>query len=166
MSEASPRLGLPFLQPGQAQKELYHNEALVLLDALVQPVVETIGDDSPPGSPQPGLSWVVGEDPTGAWVGRAGAIATWTAGGWRFTAPIEGMAVWIAGASTGARRTGGAWIRGILAGTEVRIAGTKVLGERQPAIANPQSGTTIDAASRSAISAILMVLRKHGLIET
>lgn len=164
MSEASPRLGLPFLQPGQAQKELFHNEALSLLDALVQPVVQAIGGESPPASPQLGLTWVVGEHPTGAWAGRAGAIATWTAGGWRFVAPIDGMAVWTTDDGMVARRAGGAWTRGILAGAEVRIGGIKVLDEQQPPIPEPQSGTTIDAPGRSAIVAILMVLRKHGLI--
>ena len=35
----TPRFGLPLLAPGQAAKELTHNEALSLLDLLVQPVV-------------------------------------------------------------------------------------------------------------------------------
>ena len=37
--ETTARLTLPFLQSGQAQKELTHNEALTLLDIAVQPVV-------------------------------------------------------------------------------------------------------------------------------
>lgn len=35
----TPRLALPLLQPGQAQKEMYHNEALARLDLAVQPAV-------------------------------------------------------------------------------------------------------------------------------
>ena len=37
--DSTARLALPFLAPGQAQKELYHNEALSRLDLLVQTVV-------------------------------------------------------------------------------------------------------------------------------
>ncbi len=37
---ATPRLSLPFIVPGQAQKELFHNEALQLLDVLVAGAVE------------------------------------------------------------------------------------------------------------------------------
>lgn len=36
----TPRLGLPYIQAQQAQKELAHSEGLVRLDALVQPVVQ------------------------------------------------------------------------------------------------------------------------------
>lgn len=34
----------------------------------------------------------------------------------------------------------------------------------EPAIANPTGGITVDAEARTAINAILVVLRKHGLI--
>ena len=36
MSDATARLALPFIAPGQAQKELFHNEALTRIDALLQ----------------------------------------------------------------------------------------------------------------------------------
>ncbi len=37
---ASQRLALPFILPGQAQKELFHNEALQTLDLVVAAAVE------------------------------------------------------------------------------------------------------------------------------
>ena len=43
MSDNSPRLDLPFILPSQAQKHVTHNEALRLLDALVQLAVEGFG---------------------------------------------------------------------------------------------------------------------------
>lgn len=60
MSDTSARLGLPLLQPGQAQKELSHNEALIVLEMLVQPCVEALGLETPPSDPEPGQCWVVG----------------------------------------------------------------------------------------------------------
>ena len=52
--ETTARLGLPFLQAGQGQKELTHNEALAMLDIAVQPVVLEVGLATPPATPLPG----------------------------------------------------------------------------------------------------------------
>ena len=79
--EDSARLGLPLLAPGQAQKELWHNEALALLDIAVQAVVEEVGRDAPPGAPQPGQCWIVGAAPTGDWTGHARMAPGERAGG-------------------------------------------------------------------------------------
>ena len=35
MPETSPRFALPYILPGQAQKEIFHNEALAMLDAAL-----------------------------------------------------------------------------------------------------------------------------------
>jgi hypothetical protein len=37
MADASARFELPFIMAGQAQKEITHNEALVLIDAVMVP---------------------------------------------------------------------------------------------------------------------------------
>ncbi len=164
MSELTPRLSLPLLAAGQAQKEIYHNEALTALEVLVQPVAETLGDSSPPSSPATGASWIVGAAATGDWAGQGGAIASWTAGGWRFTSPIDGMAFWIAAEGLWAIRIAGAWELGLVPARRLTIGGNQVVGARQPAIADPAGGATIDAAARGATAAILAALRNHGLI--
>jgi hypothetical protein len=46
--ERTPRLALPLLQPGQAQKETTHNEALAVLDLVVQASVLAVGTNVPP----------------------------------------------------------------------------------------------------------------------
>ena len=162
--DATARLALPLLQAGQAQKEMTHNEALARLDLAVQAVVVTMGLNDPPVDPAVGDCWIVGPAPTGAWVGEAGALAGWTADGWRFVAAAEGMTVWIADRAVAARYVGGGWVAGDLAGEQVSIEGVKVVGAQAAAIADPAGGTTIDAEARTTIGAILSILRGHGLI--
>lgn len=162
--ETTARLALPLLQPGQAQKELYHNEALALLDLATQAVVEAMGVDTPPDAPDLGACWVVGSAPSGAWVGHAQAIAGWTSGGWRFVGPRDGLAVWNRAAGQVSRFVGGGWEHGVLSGHRLRIDGNQLVGPRGSAIDNPAGGTTIDAEARGAIAAILATLREHGLI--
>lgn len=164
--ENTARLALPLLQPGQAQKEMWHNEALTLLDLLVQPVVLAVGLDTPPTAPEAGDAWVVGAAPSGAWSGSAGHIAAWSAGGWRFAAPIEGMAVWSVADGAGARYAAGGWAVGMLHGTTLVLGGHAVVGGRRGAIADATGGAVIDVEARGAIAAILAVLRGHGLIES
>ena len=166
MTDTTSRLALPLLQPGQAQKELFHNEALALLDAIVDAVAETIGDAAPPPSPMPGKAWIVGAAPTGAWAGHALALAAWTDGGWRFVDLPEGTLLWVRAASSYARRATDAWLIGDLPLARVTVGGVQVLGAREPAIATPTGGTTPDPEARTAIAALLAALRNHGLIAT
>ncbi|WP_010161239.1 DUF2793 domain-containing protein [Sphingomonas sp. PAMC 26617] len=164
--DTTPRLALPFLQTGQAQKELTHNEALALLDVAVQPIVETIGLTAPPAAATPGQCWVVGTAATGAWTGRDNALAAWTTSGWRFLAAIEGMAVWSRADTTVARYLQGHWEVGSVRAQQVLINGIRVVAARQPAIAPVFGGTVIDILARRAIANIITTLQQHGLIET
>jgi hypothetical protein len=164
MTDASARFALPLLQRGQAQKEMFHNEALTLIDALLHPVVEAMGETAPPAQPTPGQGWIVGESPGGDWVGKAGHIAVWTVGGWRFAAPVAGMTAWIAGAKVWAVHDGATWTSGDLPASRLSIGGQQVVGPRQPAIADPAGGTSIDGEARATLAAVLVALRTHGLI--
>jgi hypothetical protein len=162
--DRTARLALPLLQPGQAQKEATHNEALTLLDLAVQASVTAVGTNVPPAAPAVGSAWIVGTAPTGGWVGQARAIAGWTASGWRFLAPREGMTAWSIADGQAARFGAGAWTLGVLAGSKVSIGGVDVVGPRRAAIPDPTGGTVADVQSRAAIGAILAALRGHGLI--
>ena len=162
MNETS-RLALPFILPGQAQKELFHNEALQRLDTLVQPVVAGDPINNPPAEPSAGQVFVVGPAPTGSWAGHSGAVATWSDAGWRFIAPFEGMEV----ATTSGLKMqyrSDQWETGKILATGLFIAGQKVVGSRAAAIPDPAAGTTVDQQARAAIVQILSALREHGLI--
>lgn len=162
--ETTARLGLPLLQPGQAQKEMSHNEALAGLDLAVQAAVESIGTTEPPADPVPGQCWVVGDGASGAWAGRDGAVAGWTGSGWRFAVARAGLTVWSAEDGVFAIFDGSQWLLGDLNGQRLRIAGLQVVGEQRPAIADPGGGSVIDAEGRAAVVAVLEALRAHGLI--
>lgn len=165
MEEATARLDLPMMQPGQAQKEMTHNEALARLDLVAQASVVESGVDEPPSAPQPGECWIIGAAPTGDWAGHAGVLAGWTAGGWRFVAPTEGMSVWDCGAGLPLRWTAGGWMRGTVRAERVMIGGQQVVGPRRSAIADPVGGATMDVEARQAIGSILAALAAHGLVE-
>lgn len=159
----TPRLALPLLEPGQAQKEMFHNEALALLDVAVQAAVEAILA-VPPEAPATGQCWIVDAAPRGDWADHGGAIAAWTAGGWRFVAPREGMRVWLTADRVFALHHGGQWYQGQTYG-RLFIEGRQVVGPREPNVPEPTGGVTVDAEARSALAAVLQTLRRHGLIE-
>jgi hypothetical protein len=154
------------LAPGQAQKELFHNEALQTLDLIVAAAVEEPPRAAPPGSPTVGQSYVVAASPTGAWAGKQNCLACYTSGGWRFVDPRDGLIAFVKSTSLWALFRSGVWELGSVRGSSLVLAGQQVVGARGAAIAAPAGGSTIDAESRSAIGQILTALRSHGLIET
>lgn len=164
MAEQSDRFALPLLNAGQAQKELYHNEAVAMLDLLSNGAVQDHGIDTPPASPSPGQCWIVGTSPSGAWTGHAGALAGWTSGGWRFIPAQAGMQIWDVGHGYWLHHDGSAWIAGVLPGTSVKIDGIQVIGAQTAAISDPAGGSVIDTEARAKIALILSALRTHGLI--
>ena len=92
--ETSPILGLPFIQPGQAQKHVTHNEAIQTLDILVQMTAEEIGAITPPSTPVDGTLFVLGAGATGDWAGQDGMLAARMPEGWFFLAPVSGWRIW------------------------------------------------------------------------
>lgn len=162
--DLSPRLALPLLSAGQAQKETTHNEALALLDLLAQAVVIAVGVNVPPEAPAAGQCWIVGAAPEGLWAGHMQALAGWTGGGWRFCLPVPGMHVWSLADGVEARYEEGGWAVGMARAVQLEIGGMQVVGPRQPSIAEPVAGAVIDYEARATISAILAALHTHGLV--
>ncbi|HEY6917052.1 MAG TPA: DUF2793 domain-containing protein [Allosphingosinicella sp.] len=165
MSEVSPRLSLPFLLAGQAQKEFFHNEALARIDMLLCAAVEGDALGLPPSAPEIGQSWIVAAGASGAWSGEGGALACWTSGGWRFVRPFEGLAVWNKARGVPLMWRGGGWSAGELVASKILIQGKQVIGERLPSIPSPAGGAIIDVEARAAIDAVRAALKSHGLTE-
>jgi hypothetical protein len=165
MTENSARFALPFILPGQSQKEVFHNEALALVDAALHPCVAGDPTVDEPIDPTPGDSWIVGPGASGAWAGRTDNLATWTAGGWRFLPPAPGMSVWNIDAGCRIYWTGTAWSSGEWPVSVLCIDGQQVVGSRLESIPSPSGGTIIDTEARAAVAAVIVALRTHGLIE-
>jgi len=87
------KLNLPYILTAQAQKEVTHNDALNLLDIFTRPVVQAIGQNVPPGSPETGSCYAVGASPSGAFIGHEHAVACYTSNGWLFAAPFKWLEV-------------------------------------------------------------------------
>ena len=149
---------------GQAQKELFHNESLQMLDLVVAAAVEEPPRAAPPATPAVGSCYIIAASPSGAWVGHAGCVAGMTIAGWRFVSPIEGLAAFVRSSGLTAVYRSGAWEVGTLRGDRVEIDGLQVVGPRTTDIAAPAGGSVIDSEVRTAVSAILSALRQHGLI--
>jgi hypothetical protein len=164
MDEATPRFDLPFILPGQAQKEVFHNEALTRIDALLHGTVDGLRTD-PPESPTPGACWIVDSPASAAWTGREASLACWTGSGWRFVAPREAMQVWNLADESPWRRTSGAWGPAEAKASRLVVGGSQVVAERQPGVPSPSGGTTIDAEARAAVNLIIVALKTHGLID-
>jgi hypothetical protein len=107
MSE-SANLGLPFLEAGQAQKHVTHNEALRILDAVTQLAVIDVRN-APPDTPEEGARHIVGSGPSGAFAGHANHVAAFQDGAWMFLPPRTGWRAWNADEEALLVWTGSEW---------------------------------------------------------
>lgn len=159
----SDRHGLPLLSAGQAQKEITHNEALVLVDRLLQLAVVSRTETAPPAQPRAGDIYIVPAGATGAWAGQADALASHDGFGWAFTPPPRGALAYILAESEFSVFDGG-WTSSGWPVSALRIGGRRVLGAPVVAIAPPAGGTAPDSECRAVVAALLTALRGQGVI--
>lgn len=140
------RYRLPLLAVSQAQKEITHNEALAIVDALLHTAIEGVLTTAPMvADADMGKCWLVGASPTGIWTGKAGSIAVYLGGSWRYIVPQDGMRIWNRSTAGHLCRIGGQWLDG-------------------PSIPNPSTGAVVDVEARAALAAILQYFRLIGLL--
>jgi len=109
MSDSTTHLGLPYLMAAQAQKHVTHNEALRLLDAMVQLAVLDRTRTAPPASPADGDRHLVASGATGLWAGWDLNVAFWVDGVWLRLVPRPGWLVWVADEGTFLVWSGSSW---------------------------------------------------------
>ncbi|TYO91414.1 DUF2793 domain-containing protein [Oceanicella actignis] len=88
-------LALPYILAAQAQKHVTHNEALRILDGLVQLSVIDRDLTDPPASPADGDRYIVAAGATGDWSGWDLNVALWTDGAWMRLPPRIGWRAWV-----------------------------------------------------------------------
>ncbi len=108
MSNTS-NLGLPLLQPAQAQKHVTVNEALAILDGVACLNLKSVTVANPPTSPADGDSYFLPAGATNGWFGQDGAVAVFSNGGWLFVTPKIGWRGWIEDVGQHAIFDGLAW---------------------------------------------------------
>ena len=109
MSDITTHLLLPYILASQAQKHVTHNEALRLLDAMVQLSVLDQTRTAPPVSPADGDRHIVASGATGLWAGWDLNIAFWVDGVWMRLVPRPGWLAWIAAEQAFVVWNGSAW---------------------------------------------------------
>ena len=110
--ETSALLGLPYIQAAQAQKHVTHNEALRVLDVIVQGAVSTRTNTSPPLDPTEGDRHIVAAGATGDWAGQDHSIALFETGVWVFYTPKPGWKVHVLSEGQDATFNGSSWATG------------------------------------------------------
>lgn len=89
---STPKLSLTELVEGQAQAEISVNDNSALLDFLVGSIVASEIND-PPVEPSEGTCHLVGNTPTGDWIGHEGEIAAYYSG-WKYFDPPTGWRIY------------------------------------------------------------------------
>jgi len=108
--DETPNLKLPYIMAAQAQKHVTHNEAIRVLDAIVQLSVLSRSLSDPPASPTDGDRYIVASTGINAWVGKDNQIAAFQDGAWMFYAPAEGWLCWIANEDAALGFDGTSWV--------------------------------------------------------
>ncbi|MEX2126980.1 MAG: DUF2793 domain-containing protein [Xanthobacteraceae bacterium] len=116
----TPNLALPFIEAAQSQKHVTHNDALRIIDAVVQLAVAGV-TSAPPGAPADGERHIVGPAPSDAFAGHENEIAVWQDGAWVFLTPQVGWRAWDADADLLRIWNGSAWIEFTTAGPDDRV---------------------------------------------
>ena len=142
-ASTTPKLNLPLLFQGQAQKEFFFNEAMFLLDALTFIAVEGLAT-TPPAVPDEGEVWLVAPNATDEWAAKDAQLAIRIGNAWAFVSPRPGLSVFNKELSQAIFFNDG-WVSATV-----------------PSV--PTGGTTVDSEARGAINQILDALRVTKII--
>ncbi|MDO5621547.1 MAG: DUF2793 domain-containing protein [Paracoccus sp. (in: a-proteobacteria)] len=164
MSEQeTAKLGLPLVQPAQAQKHVTVNEGLMRLDGLVNLVLESADLATPPETVVDGVAYGVPASAVNAWAGQGGRIAIGANGGWVFADPAAGQRAMLRDRGLPAIHDGKAWRigaitmgalgSGLSAGLAEAVV-TLTAGERVTSLVYIPAGAMVIGASARVVEKI------------
>lgn len=154
MSETQ-QLGLPLLQPAQAQKHVTVNEALVRLDGLTQLSIQSLSLPVPPTTAEDGITYSVPPGAVNAWSSNSGDLAIWSNGGWVFVTPKVGWQGYVVDQAKPVFFDGADWVSSALAMSENGAASLFEVLEFDHAIsAGPSSNTTVQIPQYAMVFAV------------
>ena len=141
---ATARLSLPYIAPLQAQKQYSYNEAMAVLDQLVQPAVLSRTTTAPPASPDEGDAYIVGDAATGVWAGKDGRLACWLNGGWSYRVPADGWLAYVTDTAELAVCQSGSWTSFVTTGgTSLAKLGINATADLSNRLSVAASGTRL-----------------------
>lgn len=95
MTNSTLKLHLPFIMPAQAQKHVTHNEALQILDNIIQLVMQSVTQNAPPSNAEDGQVWFVPSGATGPWLSHDNSLALRQGSEWIFIPLQNGWRAWV-----------------------------------------------------------------------
>lgn len=105
---STPNLDITLVSASQNQKEVTVNEALVIIDGILNNPVLDKDLTAAPGSPASGDLYIVGTGATGTWASKDGKLAYYY-GGWKYITPNEGFCIYVADEDIVYVYSGSAW---------------------------------------------------------
>lgn len=113
MSTQTPRLGLPLLAGGQAQKHIVVNDALLDIDHLVQARLSSRSVTAQPASPADGDLYMIPTGATGAnWASfTVGQVVRYFDGFWYSLSHPEGTIIYVADEDLYLSKSVSGWVR-------------------------------------------------------
>lgn len=134
---------LPLLFSGQSQKEFFVNQAITVLDTLVQHAFDATLPE-PPVDPSDGAVYRIAATATGDWAGKEDSIAVRIAGAWHIVSPAAGSLFYDRAANAFVLFDGVAW-------------------QSASAPTVPSGGSVIDVEARQTIAEMVEALREIGV---
>lgn len=110
---STPNMGIPEMPQNSMQPSVPFNDAMQLIDALMQLAPQDKDLAAPPVtiSADVGKTWIIPASPTGAWAGRATQVALCTGVGlWRYFTPKAGWRAFVQDEAADYRFVSGAWV--------------------------------------------------------
>lgn len=147
--EVSYNLSMPLMMPAQAQKHITHNEALMVLDALVQLSVISKSQSSPPAAPSNGDRYIVPVGAASQWKGPENSIASFSNNGWVFYTPQAGWLVWVSQGNEGLIWQDNAWKPSGIASSKKDMLGINATANSTNRLAVSSSATLLSHEGNS-----------------